>query len=194
MVSQDTCTLVFTFYTKGKHPRTVHMQDVVKCAWLWLIKTALGDPRPILCAAEYITNSWSVRKCFPATALEKTRPSQQHLMPSVFRGYRHPQVVHTQDLWDCSRGERRPLGLRPGQSDVHIWRIRAAGEPPWLLAERFTLCTINRIKFAPFALSQADCFSNDIHKLDTTTMVWSLVNARVSHNPEWFSTLNTLLN
>ncbi|KAI3363048.1 hypothetical protein L3Q82_011708 [Scortum barcoo] len=24
----------------------------------------------------------------------------------------------------------------------------------------------------------ADCFSNDIHKLDTTTMVWSLINAR----------------
>ncbi|XP_070298063.1 kelch domain-containing protein 3-like, partial [Salvelinus sp. IW2-2015] len=24
----------------------------------------------------------------------------------------------------------------------------------------------------------ADCFSNDIHKLDTTTMAWSLINAR----------------
>uniref|UniRef100_A0A4W5QIA0 Kelch domain containing 3 n=1 Tax=Hucho hucho TaxID=62062 RepID=A0A4W5QIA0_9TELE len=27
-------------------------------------------------------------------------------------------------------------------------------------------------------LFQADCFSNDIHKLDTTTMAWSLINAR----------------
>uniref|UniRef100_A0A4W6CGP6 Kelch domain containing 3 n=1 Tax=Lates calcarifer TaxID=8187 RepID=A0A4W6CGP6_LATCA len=27
-------------------------------------------------------------------------------------------------------------------------------------------------------LMSADCFSNDIHKLDTTTMVWTLINAR----------------
>uniref|UniRef100_A0A3B5LDS6 Uncharacterized protein n=1 Tax=Xiphophorus couchianus TaxID=32473 RepID=A0A3B5LDS6_9TELE len=32
-------------------------------------------------------------------------------------------------------------------------------------------------------LMSADCFSNDIHRLDTTTMVWSLINARVMTFP-----------
>lgn len=31
----------------------------------------------------------------------------------------------------------------------------------------------------------ADCFSNDIHKLDTTAMVWSLINAKVSSKQVW---------
>uniref|UniRef100_A0A3B3WMV4 Kelch domain containing 3 n=1 Tax=Poecilia mexicana TaxID=48701 RepID=A0A3B3WMV4_9TELE len=37
---------------------------------------------------------------------------------------------------------------------------------------------VNKTVFIFLLVFQADCFSNDIHRLDTTTMVWSLINAR----------------
>lgn len=58
-------------------------KDVGKCEWVWLIKTALGDSRPFLSAPENVTNTLDVQKRFPATALEKTHPSQPHVKPNV---------------------------------------------------------------------------------------------------------------
>ncbi|KAF3708426.1 Kelch domain-containing protein 3 [Channa argus] len=63
--------------------------------------------------------------------------------------------------------------------NTHIWFTpKISGTIPGA-RDGHSACVLGKAMYIFGGYEQlADCFSNDIHKLDTTTMVWSLINAR----------------
>lgn len=63
-------------------------------------------------------------------------------------------MVHTQNFGDSSRGAGRPFSLRPGEGDVYIWGLRAAGESSSLFAVGLAVANMETFNSCPLLLSR----------------------------------------